>query len=359
MYAWLHVLKSYERHISATAMAGGFAIDNMAYNRVDHPVTQTLLIVYLSIAGFSIILLHYLEMHQEWQSKFVVKLRSYLPALTQFMFGSLWSAFLVFYARSGAFSGSWPFLILLSAIFICNEVFRQYHARLIFTSTLFFFALLSYAIFMVPVFTHTIGELTFLLSGAAAVAVFALLLWLLGRLGTSALGKVRWQIAGGAVAVYATVNLLYFLNVLPPLPLALQKTGLFHSIERAGDVYVATGEAPSWTAWLGFPPVIHAEPGEPIYVFSAVFAPIKLSTTIVHHWQRYDSATGKWLTVQRVRYDIIGGRQKGYRGYTKKTGPREGLWRVDIDLEDGRMIGRTEFTVIRDNVPSLQKTMLD
>jgi hypothetical protein len=340
-------------------MAGGFAFDNAAYGRVDHPVTQTLLIVYLGVAGLSIVLLHFLVMHEEWQRTFVVKLRAYLPALTQFAFGSLWSAFLVFYARSGAFSGSWPFLILLGAIFLGNEIFRQYHARLIFTSTLFFFALISYAIFMVPVFTHTIGQLTFLLSGAAALVVFALVLGLLNKLTKFTLGRVKWQIAGGALAVYATVTGLYFLNVLPPLPLALQKTGLFHSIKRAGNVYAVTGETPSWTAWLGFPPVIHAEPGEPIYVFSAVFAPIKLSTTIVHHWQLYDSATGEWHTVQRVKYDIIGGRQKGYRGYTKKTSPREGLWRVDIDLEDGRMIGRTEFTVIRDNVPSLQKTILD
>jgi hypothetical protein len=359
MQAWIQALKSYERHISAAAMALGFGIDNVAYGRVDHPITQTLLVVYLSVAGLSIALLHYLMMHEEWKSFVVVKLRSYLPALTQFMFGSLWSAFLVFYARSGAFSGSWPFFIVLGAIFLGNEIFRQYHARLVFTSTLFFFALLSYAIFMVPVFTHTIGVVTFLISGAAALLVFVILLGLVNRLSKYALGRWRWQILGGSLAVFGVVNALYFLNVLPPLPLALQKTGLFHSIKRTGSVYVATGEAPSWTAWLGFPPLIHAEPGEPIYVYSAVFAPIRLSTVIVHHWQRYDSATGEWRTVQRVKYAILGGRQKGYRGYTKKTSPREGLWRVDIDLEDGRMIGRTEFTVIRDEVPSLQKTILD
>ena len=358
MHAWFHVLKSYERHISAAAMAGGFAFDNVAYGRVDHPITQTLLVVYLSVAGLSIALLHYLEMHEEWQSKAVVKLRVYLPALAQFMLGSLWSAFLVFYARSGAFSGSWPFFLILGAIFIGNEVFRQYHARFVFTSILFFFALLSYAIFMVPVFTHTIGELTFLVSGAAAFVVFAMVLGLLNRLSKYTLGRLRWQIVGGAAGVFAVVNALYFLNVLPPLPLALQKAGVFHSIKHTGDVYVAKGEAPSWTVWLGLPQVVHAERGKPIYVFSAVFAPIRLSTTIIHHWQRYDAEKGKWLSVQRIKYAIVGGRQNGYRGYTKKTGPREGLWRVDIDLEDGRMIGRTEFTVIRDDIPPLQKTIL-
>src|SRR5512142_1219340 len=180
--AWLHPLKAYERHISAAAMLGGFGFDNVAYGRVDHPVTQTLLIVYLGVAALSIILLHWLEAHQEWESRFVKFFRSYLPALTQFVLGSLWSAFLVFYARSGVLAATWPFLLVLAAIFIGNEVFRRYHARLIFTTTLFFFALISYAAFMVPVFTHTIGQTTFLMSGIAAVLVFIGFVALLGKM---------------------------------------------------------------------------------------------------------------------------------------------------------------------------------
>jgi Protein of unknown function (DUF2914) len=369
--AWRHALKAYERHISAAAMAGGFAFDNVSYGRLDHPVTQTLLLVYLVVSAGSIVILHYLEAHPEWQGAYVSKLRGYLPAVTQFVFGSLWSAFLVFYWRSGVLVASWPFLLVLAAIFIGNEVFRIYHARLIFTSVLFFFALMSYAIFMVPVFTHTIGTLTFLLSGAAAALVFVGFLWGLNALGTARLGEVRWKIASGALAVFAVVNILYFLNVLPPLPLALQKSGVFHSIcridpgrhsgqvrcvgqsepngtvARAGQVYYeAMGERPSWLADLGVPQVIHVQRNAPVIVFSAVFAPIRLSTTTTHVWQRYDDAKGQWVTWQRVTYSIQGGRAQGYRGYSVKTNPAPGLWRVDIESEDGRLIGRTLFTVV-------------
>jgi hypothetical protein len=365
---WLHALKAYERHISAAAMAGGFAFDNVAYGRVDHPVTQTLLIVYLGVAAFSIMLLHWLEAHQGWQSTFVAKLRSYLPALTQFALGTLWSAFLVFYARSGVLAATWPFLIVLAAIFIGNEVFKRYHARLIFTTTLFFFALISYAAFMVPVFTHTIGQLTFLLSGAAAVAVFTAFVWLLNRLSAARLGEVRKQIAFGACAVYASITGLYFLNVLPPLPLAMQTSGVFQSIcrvppsngasvrcvgrspdqalTRTGRLYyLASQEQQSWTTWLGVPPLVHVEPGKPVIVFGAVFAPISLNTTIYQIWQRYDNARGEWQTVQRIDNSVRGGRDKGYRSYTFKTDPAPGLWRVDFETVDGRLIGRTVFTV--------------
>lgn len=365
--AWLHTLRAYERHLSAGAMAGGFAFDNYCYGSVDHPTTQTLLIVYLGTAALSIMLLHWLEAHLEWEAKIIRALRSYLPALTQFVLGSLWSAFLVFYWRSGVLAGSWPFLIVLAAIFIGNEVFKQYHARLIFTTTLFFFALISYAVFMVPVFTHTIGQMTFILSGVASVTVFAAFLWLLNALSVAQLGEVKWKIAFGACAVYAAINGLYFLNVLPPLPLAMQQSGVYQSIcrvpprtgqircigqtvpqniERSGALhYLALEEPQSWNIWLGVPRVVHVHPGSQVVVFGAIFAPISLNTTAYHVWQHYDDVHGTWRTVQRVDSSLRGGREKGFRGYSYKTDPAPGLWRVDFVTIDNRLIGRTVFTV--------------
>jgi hypothetical protein len=365
--AWMSTLKAYERHISAAAMLGGFAFDFFAYGRVDHAVTQTLLIVYLGVAAASIALLHWLEAHQEWQSKFVSKLRSYLPALTQIVLGSLWSAFLVFYARSGVLAGSWPFLIVLAAIFIGNEVFKQYHARLIFTTTLFFFALYSYSAFMLPVFTKSIGELMFIVSGIVSVAVFAGFLWLLNKLSVTRLGEVKWQIAGGAAGVYVLVTGLYFLDVLPPLPLAMQQSGVYHSICRVppkGKIrcigttpdktlirgkrtyYLAMEEPRSILPTFIQHRTVHVEPGKPLVVFGAVFAPVDLNTTTYYVWQRYDQELGAWQTVQRLTNTMRGGRDKGYRGYTYKSAIDAGLWRVDVRSVDGRLIGRTEFEVV-------------
>jgi hypothetical protein len=369
---WMSTLKTYERHISAAAMAGGFAFDFFAYGRVDHAVTQTLLIVYLGVAAFSIALLHWLEAHQEWESKFVAKLRSYLPALTQFVLGSLWSAFLVFYARSGVLAGSWPFLLILFAIFIGNEVFKRYHARLIFTTTLFFFALFSYCAFMLPVFTKSIGVAMFLASGVVAVAVFAGFLWLLAKLSRSRLGEVKWQIGGGAVAVYALVTALYFLDVLPPLPLAMQQSGVYHSIcrvpargavrcvgtkpdralPRARSMYYLAAEEPrSLLSSLISRRTVHVEAGQPVIVFGAVFAPVDLNTTTYYVWQRYDERRGDWATVQRLTNSLHGGRDKGYRNYSYKSNVDPGLWRVDVVSVDGRLIGRTEFKVVNAPAP--------
>lgn len=339
-------LKAYERHLSALAMVGGFIFDNYAYGRVDHPVTQTLLLVYIAVAAGTIVWLHYLEDHPDYVGIWAGRLRSFLPVLTQFAFGSLWSAFLVFYTRSGVFASSWPFFILLLAIFVTNEVLRSYHTRLIFTSVLLAFALLSYAIFMVPVFTHSIGREIFLYSGLAAAAVFLLFIMALRLLGRDRWHSVHWPVLRGAVCVFAVVNALYFLEVLPPLPLAMQHSGVYRGVRHTGALYYATGEPQSWTTWFGTPATVHVPSHGAVYFFSAVFAPIKLSTSVQHVWQHYDKTRGEWITVQRKSYRIFGGRKNGYRGYTRRADPEPGLWRVDVESIDGRLIGRQKFLVV-------------
>jgi hypothetical protein len=334
----------YERQLSGAGMVGGFAFDNYAFRRIDLPNTQLVFIGYLSLAAIATLILHGLA-ERVANGNPMPRWHGILPMAAQFALGALWSAFLVFYSRGAVLGASWPFLLVLVAIFIANEVFKKYHSRLVFTATLFFFALFSYTIVTTPILTRSIGTFTFLLSGIVALALFALFLKLLARLGPQQWRGARWWIALGAAAVYATLNLFYFTGVLPPLPLALADGGVYHFVAKSGDSYRAQDELQPWYARFGVEPVMHMAPGEALYLYSAVFAPIRLSTDIVHRWQRYDAARGKWLTVSKVIFPINGGRDGGYRGYsiTHKVAP--GDWRVDIDTVDGHIIGRVRFSV--------------
>ena len=56
------------------------------------------------------------------------------------------------------------------------------------------------------------------------------------------------------------------------------------------------------------------------------------------------------MKVSRVTYDIEGGRDGGYRGYSFLSEARDGEWRVDVLSETGLLIGRQNFTV--KNVPN-------
>jgi hypothetical protein len=376
--AWRGGFSRYERHISAGAMLGGFAVDNFTFGRIDRPAANIIFCAYLLLAAASIALLHALQSRMDGKLQDALdqsrtdgtqtipsrpktgRLHTILPAASQFALGGLWSGFLVFYSRSAVFSASWPFLLVLTAVFIGNEVFRGYRTRLVFSGLLLFFALYSYAIFVVPVLAGRIGSLIFLASGAIATIVFLFFLQLLNRLGRSRFVQSRFLLYGGAAVILALMNLFYFTDILPPLPLALANAGVFHSAKRQGAAYSVIAEPQPLTVAFNLArPILHVAPGQSLTLYSAVFAPINLTTRIAHRWRWYDPKQKRWTLQSAVSFPISGGRAGGYRGYTVKSKPRPGSWRVDIDTEDGRLIGRVAFEVVAVSQPvsTEQKTL--
>jgi hypothetical protein len=51
------------------------------------------------------------------------------------------------------------------------------------------------------------------------------------------------------------------------------------------------------------------------------------------------------MHADRIPIKISGGREGGYRAYSFKQGLGPGDWRVDVEAEDGRIIGRVAVTV--------------
>ena len=335
--------RTHERHLSAVAMAGGFAFDSYAFGRIDRVMTQAVFILYLVVAGVCIAVLHQRESRGDTSNP---RLHTILVAATQFTLGALLSGFCVFYIRSASLGSSWPFLLFMAAIFIGNEYFRAYASRLVFATLLFFFSIYSYAILLVPVALARIGAASFLMSGALAVLVFLFYMRAIAWLGRDRYKNARNQIAAGMVMITALINAFYFLKVFPPLPLVLTDAGIFHSAKRTGSDYQVAAEPqpPSWQALFGVYPVLHVEPGAKLYLYSAIFAPRGLRTQIVDEWQWQDSRHD-WTTQQRVSVSISGGRDDGFRFYTVKTAPMPGQWRVNIATLDGRAIGRVRFSV--------------
>ncbi len=334
-------MQTYERHLSAVAMIAGFISDNLLFRRVDLLQTQVLFAVYAVACFIAIPLLHWLEAHRVNAPRS----RTVLPFVTQFALGGFWSGFVIFYGRSADLGASWPFILFLFAILVANEYFHHYHDRLVFTSVLFFFALYSYAIFEVPLLTGTIGTGTFLLSGLVAVGVFTLFTMLLRVLARERFLADVWRIRVGALVVLALMNLFYFTNILPPLPLSAPSAGIYHSVIRIPGAYLGMTEPEPWPVrYLGLPPTLHVVLGEPLSAYSSVFAPTALTTTIVHQWEWYDPTAKQWVVKATITYPIVGGRDGGYRGYSTVLMDEAGQWRVNIETIDGRLISQLPFT---------------
>ena len=138
------------------------------------------------------------------------------------------------------------------------------------------------------------------------------------------------------------------LDVIPPVPLVIKDIQVGIKIEKIDNTYVLQQDkAPKWRFWKSTLNSVHILPGDKVYCISSVFAPTNLKTRLYHNWQVHDKKQG-WQTMSRIGFDLAGGRNKGYRGYTYKQNVTYGLWRVKVETENGRTISVHEFTINSD-----------
>ena len=305
---------------------------------------------YLGISAVATIASHYLFVRDAQEGPFLKGVRIVLSLAAQFTTGGLLSGCLIFYTRSAALSASWPFVLLLAAVFIGNEAFRHYKEQVSFRSVLFFFSLYAYSIFTLPTLLHTISPKTFLESTLLAVGIFMLYLICLAMAGWKRLRSSMLETFIGTAVITGLVVGSYFTGIIPPLPLALSDVGVYHSIVHVGNEYEVQTEAavqePWWDIGDIIPVTVHILPGEPLSVFSSVFAPTAFSTAVMHRWQWYNPQTHLWETRAVIAFPIDGGRSGGYRGYSTLSSVESGKYRVSIETLSGQVIGRIYFNVI-------------
>jgi len=340
----------YERYMLPIAFFTGFVWDSLTLRRIDLLYENLVFLMYIFVAGAGIILVNI-------SFKYV----RFAPLFMQFAFGGLFSGFVVFYFRSASFMASWPFLALLLFFLVGNEVFKKQYLRLVFQLSVFFTVLFSYAIFAVPVFIGKMGDGVFLVSGVLSLFLMGLLVFILNFSIPGKIYHVRRALFSSILGIYLLLNIFYFTNIIPPIPLSLKTFGVYHSVEKnsAGE-YAVSFEPMPWYAWgERMNPVFHWTPGAPVYVFSAVFAPVKINTSVSHKWSYFDEKTGKWIETNRIGFSVVGGRDGGYRGYTVKNSIMPGRWRVDVVTGRGQVLGRLNFNVVETEItPELKASTL-
>lgn len=341
---WKQFFVRYERRISSAALILGFVIDNIMFSRIDVELAALGLFGYIVLAGCGILLIN-LQEKSGWPGWLYTKMRPFLPPIVQFAFGALFSGFVIFYTRSGSLVASWPFLLILFGIFIGNEFFRQRYVRMTFHTSIYFLALFSFSIFVVPILVRDIGTWVFLVSGIVSIALILGFTHVLARLAPLRFSASRRGLVLAIAGIFIGMNVLYFTNSIPPIPLALREAGVYHAVVREGDTYTLTAEQRLWYDIVRPKTRLHLTEGAPASVFTSIFAPTDLNTNITHRWQYHNETTDVWETMNVVRFPIIGGRDDGYRAYSNKSAPREGDWRVDVLTDRGQLIGRIPFSI--------------
>ncbi|MBI1974359.1 MAG: DUF2914 domain-containing protein [Candidatus Zambryskibacteria bacterium] len=314
-----------EKKISFVSLAGGFILDLLTA-RIDSFLDNLWLALNIFSVAICIIVLNRKE-------------NFFLFNLMQFNFGAILGTSFVFYFRSAALSASWPFLLILLSALFANEFFKKHYEQLVFRVSFLYLSLFIYFSYLVPVLVHRIGSVVFLASGALSLIV----LWGFVKV----LKEFSRQTFFAVSSLFIVINLLYFLNVIPPIPLVLKDAGIYYSVDRtASGGYAVTAEKKSWLDLFGINQKIYWSEGKTLYAYSAVFSPADLNTDIVHEWQYKDENTGKWIAGSRIPLKLFGGRQEGFRTYSVKSALAPGRWRVNVTTSRGAVLGRISFLVI-------------
>lgn len=365
---WGHLFHRYERWAFSGSMLFGFIMDSLTLTRIDLLFDNLVLFFYLAVAVAGIVLTNLYDTGI-WRGtpdgiRLLHRIPSYArtvsPFLMQYAFGGLLSGFFVFYSRGASFSASWLFLALLFGLLVGNEFFRTRYQQFTFQISILFFVLYSYMIFFVPIVMGAMNAWIFLISGMISIGSIGFLLYGFSYLMPATRQQLRTAVAGSIGGIFLVMNALYFLNILPPLPLSLKKVGAYHEVARATDGYWVVDEVQPWYTFLLPRKTVHLIPGNPVYFYSAVFAPTRLAETrIVHHWQYFDQKKDVWISRSRIEFPITGGRDGGYRGYSQKTNIEPGLWRVRVETVRGQVLGEKRFLVEMTIVlPPLEKHIL-
>jgi len=271
-----------------------------------------------------------------------VQRRSWLLHLAaQFALGGLLSAYFVHYLRGAPLQRELAWLALLAVLAVANELAEGVSRLPLVRFPLLAFAAFNYLLTVLPLLT---GELV-----GPVVPLLGAAVWVVGATWATAWGTTLRrpiQEAGvaGLVGLGGQVALIS-LDLVPPLPLTLKAAEV--QAEAEGDLYELDAVR-ELLAPVGLrTPRLAWAPGEVVRVRTPVYLPPGMATTVVHRWTRYDPADG-WVTTDTIELDIRGGREEGFRTYSLKRHTVPGWWRVVVETDDGRELGRVSFRLVEE-----------
>ncbi len=339
------IFNKYEEHkkwIPALFFVGGFIFDLFTLGRIDSLANLAVQFVYLSLIFTLLSLEIFMGLSQIPLSHKWLKIYKYKDEVVHFLFGSLFSAYVIFYFKSASFWASFFILCLLFVILVANETQKFRQSSILVKFILFYFCLLSYFLYLIPILIGNIGIISFSLTlGTVCAFLFAhkwsYNKWIIGY-------DFFTQILRPNLIFLGVFLFLHLTHFIPPVPLHIQKMGIYHKIEQKNNKYELSYQRAWWRLWQkGAQTFVPNETGH-VYCFASVFSPTSFEDQVVFHW-RFKQEGKDWMTTDRIKINIQGGREEGFRAYSKKSKVATGHWEVLVETLRGREIGRISFYV--------------
>ena len=212
----------------------GVAYDTLTLSRIDRLFDNLILLLYLSLLGVLVVLTGRVQLGMvpqapegtQWSVLHGIHwARPHFTKALQFLLGGLFSAYTIFYFQSSSFTTSSVFLGLIILLLIANEWFRHRLASLHLLVCLYTMVVFSFFTFFLPVLTGWMNTWVFLLGGI----ISALIIWkVIHLIFINVEVESPWQPAWTflpALGLIVCLSGLYFLNLIPPVPLSLKFWG--------------------------------------------------------------------------------------------------------------------------------------
>ena len=331
----------------------GVTYDTVTLTRIDRLQDNLLLFLYLTLLGFLIVLTGRLGTNEAPVEdlppdapplmKWVIQAKPYAPMAIQFLLGGQFSAYTIFYSKSATFTGTAVFFCLLVGFLVANEFLRDRLSNVQLLISLYALVCFAFFTFFLPVITGWMNQMIFLAGAGLTVLVVLRVVQLIYWRNSARTNREAMLAGAPALALIGLLVGFYFLNWIPPVPLSMKFGGMYHEVKRSGGHFELSYEREWYEAWKRSNTTFTAN--EPIYCFTAVFAPVTLKATVYHHWYYRSDKSKPFSHADKIPLKISGGREGGYRAYTFKQGLDPGEWRVDVETEDGRVIGRVAVRV--------------
>lgn len=333
-------------------LLGGFVIDWFTLNRIDQIFDNMVFVVHLFLSGSAILFLHATDEHYLQDHPARHKFRRWASLVLLFSIGALYSGFFIFYLRSASFLSSWVVVLALLGIMLSTEWRKSLYEHRAIQMGIYYLAILCYCIFTFPMIVNDVGAMVFVLSGLISLVLMGGYWYLMRRIDRDLLREYRAGILAGILGVFMVTNFLYFMNIIPPIPLSLKQRSPYMYIEkRATDegatYYHAVYEKTPWYDIIHKRSrVLSWQEGQPVFVFASVFAPSNIVAEIRHCWDWFDPDAESWQPSTCIPITIAGGRVDGYRGFSRKSSVWPGRWRVRFVTDRGQPMGAVYFKVV-------------
>lgn len=331
--------------IAAVSFISGFALETLNPSRIDILWNNYTLLAYIVLAGIAITLVNSIQ-NGFFDGTRLKRKKRWLILVEHFCIGGLFSNQLIYYFQSSSGVRCFFFITLLLVMVILSEYFKNKIDQIHMQFAVFFLACFSFFSFFLPILTKEMNPATFLKSGALSLFFVTFILSLSSIRKTAKKPKPFLKTLGIVVLLFVILNVMYFMNWIPPVPLSLKHAGVYHHVSRQNDGYVLTYEdSDEYAFWNTKDRIFHFVPGDTVFCFASVFAPTALNKKIFHRWEQFIPEKNEWVMQDRVGYQLYGGRDGGFRGYTAKAIITPGEWHIDIITEDDLLLGTVFFEV--------------